>query len=347
MKTKKIDSKGGHNMNKKKVFIVALAVCLVAIVSLGTLAWFTDEDSITNNFYVAGSEDENPDDIFSVDVWEGTDPDNPDQDGIEYNDILPGDTLEKVAHVKNTGSYDQYIRVKITVSDAKVWQDAYEANIVPVTEFVNVNLDDYYGITSSVDTQNDEFVYYLYYNNILPEEDANEDVVIFTEAYICKYLDRDQAVAMTKDGFAINVTADAVQAEHVGNNVYEAFKTVGMEIPVNTAYVNDKDELITAFATEGVNYIVLNANIDKMYAAHKIIGTTAELYLNNKSLETASGATVYGVTMTGELAISGYGSLEFGSAGAKVDALTIYGGTITARRADLVVYTDGTQITLP
>ena len=37
-------------MTKKKVFIAALAICLVAIVSMGTLAWFTASDYVTNDW---------------------------------------------------------------------------------------------------------------------------------------------------------------------------------------------------------------------------------------------------------------------------------------------------------
>ena len=57
-------------MNKNKVLALALAVCLLATVSMASLAWFTDNDSVTNDFLIAGSENSKPDDVFSVDVWE-------------------------------------------------------------------------------------------------------------------------------------------------------------------------------------------------------------------------------------------------------------------------------------
>ena len=96
-------------MTKKKVIALALVVCLIAILSLSSLAWFTDDDSVTNKFQIAGSEDANPDDIFSVDVWEKDDPtsNEKDQDGITYPDILPGDDLYKEVNVENTGKYPQ------------------------------------------------------------------------------------------------------------------------------------------------------------------------------------------------------------------------------------------------
>ena len=56
-------------MNKKKVFILALAVCLIAILSMSTLAWFNAADDVTNKFMIADSDgDGTPD--FSVSVWE-------------------------------------------------------------------------------------------------------------------------------------------------------------------------------------------------------------------------------------------------------------------------------------
>ena len=59
-------------MTKKKVFVIALAICLVAIISMGTLAWFNAQDAVTNDFMIADSDDDTPNEIFSVDVWENT-----------------------------------------------------------------------------------------------------------------------------------------------------------------------------------------------------------------------------------------------------------------------------------
>ena len=77
-------------LNKKKVVVVSLAISLIAILSLGSLAWFNAKDEVTNKFMVTNSEDD-ADKIFSVDVWEYVDGDtqNKDQDGNEYNDIVP------------------------------------------------------------------------------------------------------------------------------------------------------------------------------------------------------------------------------------------------------------------
>ena len=106
MKTQNV--KGVNAMNKKKIFIVALAVCLVSILTLGTLAWFTAEDTVTNNFYV-GDTDTGADEVFGIDLWENRDT-NGDGDynevgdaekanGLTYETILPGEILSKEPHL--------------------------------------------------------------------------------------------------------------------------------------------------------------------------------------------------------------------------------------------------------
>ena len=135
-------------LNKKKVIALALVVCLIATLSMGSLAWFTDTDSVTNDFQIAGSEDQNPDDVFSVDVWEKDDPTSNDniQDGITYPAILPGDDLYKEVNIENTGAYDQYIRAIVTVSDANIWQQLHGEAYVPLNKIatdLNANFETY------------------------------------------------------------------------------------------------------------------------------------------------------------------------------------------------------------
>ena len=77
-------------MTKKKLFVAAVAVSLIAILSLGTLAWFTDSKSVTYNFYVATSDADEADEVFSVALTE--------TEAGPYNDVLPGDTLAKKSY---------------------------------------------------------------------------------------------------------------------------------------------------------------------------------------------------------------------------------------------------------
>lgn len=228
-------------MTKKKVLVIALAVCLVATLSMGSLAWFNAQDSVTNNFYIADSTDNNPDDIFSVDVYEmyDSDGDNVEEEyqvGISYDEILPGDVLAKNAIVKNTGYYDQYIRVIITISDKAVWKSIVESTGADFdtydirqhfTEFDSSKWD---LVNSTMDNSGESIQYVLYYNEKLASGDSFS---VFTGVEIPEAMTQEHASHFDDDGewgFTIDIKAQAVQTENVGATAAEAFATVGMAI---------------------------------------------------------------------------------------------------------------------
>lgn len=228
-------------MTKKKVFVTALAICLVAILSMGSLAWFSAQDSVTNNFYVADSTDNDPDDIFSVDVYEKYDSDgdgDPEeyQRGISYDDILPGDKLDKDAIVKNTGHYDQYIRVIITVSDKAVFKSIVESTGADFDtydvrqHFVGFDSSKWDLVNSTMDNSGESIQYVLYLKDVLK---AGESFSVFTGVEIPEAMTQEHASHFDDDGvwgFNIDVKAQAVQTENVGADAYTAFQTVGMAI---------------------------------------------------------------------------------------------------------------------
>lgn len=198
--------------NKKKVFVCALVVCLIATISMGTLAWFNDSDEVTNNFMIAGSEDD-PNEIFSVDVWEKTPAEEKDQDGHDYGDIQPGDLLLKEAHVENTGYYDQYIRVTVTISDAQAWIAALGADFNAADVFVGFEPTMWNHIWNNLSENPaaEEIQYVMYYNGILG---AGEDITVFENVQIPGSLDQYQ-MAEFGGNFSITVKADAVQTANV------------------------------------------------------------------------------------------------------------------------------------
>ena len=218
--------------NKRKVFAVALAVCLIATLSLGTLAWFSAADEVKNDFLVADSDDNTADKIFSIDVWEQRDT-NGDGDfneaddkdyanGLKYEDILPGDELSKVAHVKNTGHYDQYVRVIVTISDATAWINAVGKEFVIEDMFEGYDPSMWMQIDKEI--ENDTVTYVLYAAETL---ESGEDIVLFNAVKIPESLTQAQAAAF-EGGFSIDVKAQAVQTRNVGANAVEAFATVNM-----------------------------------------------------------------------------------------------------------------------
>lgn len=219
-------------MTKKKVFVAALAVCLVAILSMGTLAWFSDSDSVENKFMIADSEDDTPDEIFSVDVWENTPDGDKDQDGYEYEDILPGDTLKKEARVENTGHYDQYVRVTVTISDAQAWINALgeDFNVASIFDgFIATDWNHIWNNMNGATTVPENLVYVMYYKDIVKSGDV---INVFNNVKIPTSLTREEAVAFG-EGFNITVKAEAVQTDNVvpaGTDAVDAawvaFKTV-------------------------------------------------------------------------------------------------------------------------
>ena len=223
-------------MTKKKVFVAALALCLVAIISMGTLAWFSDSDDVTNNFYVADSEDNEPDEIFSVDVWENTPDGDEDQNGASYGNILPGDTLKKEVRVENTGHYAQYVRVIVTISDAEAWINALGADFDVANVLDGFNAADWnHGWNNLIDATEmpENLMYVIYYKDVVNSGDVVE---VFDNIKIPTTLTKEQAAAFGGN-FSINVKAQAVQAENVvpegtaaEDAAFAAFNTVGMTL---------------------------------------------------------------------------------------------------------------------
>ena len=208
-------------MTKKKVFVAALAVCLVAILSLGTLAWFNASDTATNNFFVTNS-DEGANAIFSVDVTEnvadpGADP-KP-VDGYDFKNILPGDKLVKQPFVTNKGSYDQFIRVTITISDYNAFNAVLgeEYPIASLFGGLNWGYEDAQLVLDShtEDKAGDgKLVYVFYVNEIVS---PGESIRLFDKVLIPYQLEQaDVADTSLKDGFSIDIFAEAVQTENVG-----------------------------------------------------------------------------------------------------------------------------------
>lgn len=284
-------------LNKKKVFTLALALCLIATISLGSLAWFTDTDSVTNDFFIAGSEDQNPDDIFSVDVWENG-PDGRDEDGIEYPNILPGDELKKEVNIENTGSYAQYIRATVTVSDASIWQEVLGEHFVALDKIVNGLNGDFTLWSIVCDERVDTLTYVLYYENTLAPDGI---VNLFKEVAIPEALTREQAAKMD-GGFVLNVVADAVQTMNVGANAVEAFATVDRDVPAGNycfakaATLNSTMHIENDTVFENVDLNVMGNDKSNRYAIvnqadAKVIFNEANLYTERGGIAVANGAT--------------------------------------------------------
>lgn len=216
--------------NKKKVFVIAIALCLIAILSFSTFAWFNASDEITNTFKMANSDgDSDPD--FTIEVWE-TETDGDDDadqdgdsdnkiahDGITYDSINPGEVLSKDPTVENTGDYDQWVRVYVTFSDYDALVDACEAyDTVDDDPIKMLDLDTAKWTFSATESGNGTYVYY--YNDKLT---VGSTATLFTKVSIPGEFQMEDMINFANDQFTISVKAEALQADNTGDNAIEAF----------------------------------------------------------------------------------------------------------------------------
>lgn len=230
-------------MNKKKVFTLALAVCLIAILSMGSLAWFSDSDSVNNNFYV-GDGGENADDIFSVDIWEQVDSDGdgePDlyvgkeEDGgsYDYKEVVPGDMLYKAVNVTNTGSNDEWVRVSVTVNNASVWaqlETKYGFNLedllirYDMTKLTDSTMWTHVAGETVTNAAADTVTYVFYLNNTL-KEGRWTNFIYHVE--IPEELNQHDLALFGGNLFSMSFKVDAIQVQNINaDNAIDAFAIV-------------------------------------------------------------------------------------------------------------------------
>ena len=211
-------------MTKKKIFVVAVAVCLIAVISIGSLAWFNAADEITNKFMIADSDQDGTPD-FSVDVWETdpTDPDVKDQDGIVYDEIAPGDVLAKNPTVENTGDYDQWIRVYVTFDEfTKIEAACQNQGITSdLRTWLDIDTAAWTADDNATVVENDKVTYVYYYNYKLVKD---QTAVLFNTVSIPGEFEQADMQYVSGD-FSINIKAEALQADNTGDNAVDAFAT--------------------------------------------------------------------------------------------------------------------------
>ena len=211
---------------KKKVLVISLVISIIAILSMGTLAWFQDQASVDNKFLMTDSETD-PDEIFSVDLWE--DKVNPDGTPVDpkektdentYDDIVPGDRLHKNPTVENTGKHAQWIRVTVTLNHAEAWiatlGDDYDLGTIfeGHDETVWTRYED-----GKFDAVQNTLTMTYYLNDKL---DVAETAELFKAVVIPSTLDQADFITIGNE-FDLNIVAQALQYENTGNTCYEAF----------------------------------------------------------------------------------------------------------------------------
>ncbi len=225
-------------MTKKRVLFAALAVMLIAIISVGTLAWYNSTDSVENTFkFDDTNTDGTPD--FEIEVFE-TKEDGTETDAKVYEDIIPNGTYAKDPTVRNKGDYDMYARLIVTVSDAKVWMDAAAkygltavgAEDTILEKLVDLNAKWVRYDNVEYDATADTLTYVYYYNEIIAQK-GGLSAKLFTEVTIPSQLQTED-LNLVDDQFTISIKGDAIQSDNVPvdnvagtvNDAYKAFVAV-------------------------------------------------------------------------------------------------------------------------
>ncbi|QEZ70090.1 hypothetical protein D4A35_14760 [Paraclostridium bifermentans] len=192
-------------MNKKVQALAVSGVLTVGVIG-GTLAWFTSQDKVTNTFNTASNIDNNGSGIKIIEKFDK--PDN----------MLPGDEVNKDVQVRNTATYDQFIRVKLIPK----FVDPKSSDRKEITEVNGKTLDIKkieLNFTKNLKTdENDgpwikDGDYYYYMGKVKPSE--------LTSMLL-------DSVTLSKDAgneyqglvFDIDVEAQSIQAS---NNAYETW----------------------------------------------------------------------------------------------------------------------------
>ncbi|MCQ4669930.1 CalY family protein [Lactonifactor longoviformis] len=190
-------------MNRKKLTAVVASVALVAVLGIGgTLMYFTDKDSRTNVITMGKVDGTLTEDGEVVREEDGT-------IGIDYDNIMPGDVLDKVPVVTIAeDSEDAYLRIKLVVegkdqSGADL-ADKYIKDIVDA-----LDIDDTVWVEGAEN--------YYYYNGPTAGVLKATESATFFEHVTIPAKNWDNTMANAK--FTIKLQAELIQADNFAANL--------------------------------------------------------------------------------------------------------------------------------
>ena len=176
---------------KRKIVVICLIVAALAIASLGSIAYFTAEDSATNAITTGG---------IQIELVERAEEGGELKPFENVVGVMPGTDVSKIVSVKNTDASPAYIRVKL---DKTIVYASGEADASLVT----------YDINTADWTERDG---YYYYNKVLAA--GEETTPLFTTVSFLKNMGNDYQNSTVK----IDVTAYATQVANNGATALEA-----------------------------------------------------------------------------------------------------------------------------
>ena len=177
---------------KKRMLTAALALCCLAVLATGTLAYFTAEET-AQNVITMGS--------LKMELVELNEDGKPWED---VENIVPGMEVTKKAYVENNGTVYFYTRVKITKSFVNEQGEKLpDLN----TDLVELDLGE--------DWELDEDGFYYYEESVKPGEET--EPLFTTVTFSTKMGNEYQNVKVI-----IDLDAQAVQSRNNGESALEA-----------------------------------------------------------------------------------------------------------------------------
>ena len=226
---------------KSKALLLTLcAVLLVAASVLGTMAYLTSTDTVTNTFTIGKVE-------ITLDETDVTDPTGPRVKANSYK-LMPGTTYTKDPTVTvKAGSEESYVRMKVTFNNAKeiiaLCTDPKFAGdgptgvenafpLIRMVNFVKANAAKWDGIIpdNMVETEDmladtnycvyDEtantLTYYFYYTETVGAPNGDVKLpVLFDSIKVPEWVTGEQLAKLNR--FQITVVAEAIQAGSFAN----------------------------------------------------------------------------------------------------------------------------------
>ncbi len=181
---------------KRKILAAAMIVICLSLLAYGTMAYFSSEDTAHNVITSGG---------VNIDLQEWADKEKTvpfPEDGV--TGVMPGTDVTKIVEVKNTGSSDAYVRVK--VAKDIILQD--EAEGQPDLGLMKIDFDQTYWTHGSDG--------YYYYKTALQPGAVTEP--LFASVSFDISMDNKYQNSTAK----VDVTVYAVQTANNGSSAFEA-----------------------------------------------------------------------------------------------------------------------------
>ena len=178
---------------KKRMLTAALALCCLAVLATGTLAYFTAEET-AQNVITMGS--------LKMELVELNEEGKP---WTNVENIVPGMEVTKKAYVENNGSVDFYTRVKITKSFVPAQGDE-----LPKLDTCLVELD-----LNEKYWERGEDGFYYYREPVAPDEETEP---LFTKVTFSTDMGNEYQNVQV----IIDLEAQAVQSRNNGERALEA-----------------------------------------------------------------------------------------------------------------------------